>query len=204
MTFRSSNVVEKSHESEIHVQLLMAMEERKAGIIRYEIHRNFLISSHHYHVLHHARSRRSHDIRQLECMAVQVNRVEIVTGIPHMDTIAAALLQVKSCWLLHGRIRVGDSIDRPAIETFNGRVVLCEEHLECFVGSRRRCTWFCKPRVVPPEFRWRCDPLGFASASRILHDDTHAVLAVIVCCITQNPYSRMIHLDHRGNALCRA
>src|SRR6476661_725665 len=39
------DVVEQSHEAKIHVQLLMAMEQREAGVVRREINHDALITT---------------------------------------------------------------------------------------------------------------------------------------------------------------
>jgi hypothetical protein len=46
-----SGIVEKRHEAEIHVKLLVAMEEGEARIVGREIDFDFLIAVQHHHVL---------------------------------------------------------------------------------------------------------------------------------------------------------
>jgi hypothetical protein len=40
-----SNIVKQSHETEVHVQLLMAMKQGRTRIIRYKVHFGLLIAS---------------------------------------------------------------------------------------------------------------------------------------------------------------
>ena len=56
-------VVEERHESEIHVQLLMTMEERQPRIVSHEVKFEFLESAQHHHVFDHARRRLAADAR---------------------------------------------------------------------------------------------------------------------------------------------
>ena len=46
--------------------------------------------------------------------------------------------------------------------------------------------------------------LRLAVVARILHDDPHAVTAIVIREITHDPNAGMIHLDDRGNALRRS
>lgn len=46
-------VVEQSHESKIHVKLLMTMEQCESRIIRHKIEVCLLIASEHHHIFHH-------------------------------------------------------------------------------------------------------------------------------------------------------
>src|SRR5579862_2801957 len=91
----SLNVVEEGHEAEIHVELLVAMEEREAGIIGDEINGGFLVAIEHEDVFANTSRRLASDGGDFECVAMQVNRVDIVTRIAHADAIALPFLQMK-------------------------------------------------------------------------------------------------------------
>jgi hypothetical protein len=47
---RSSHIVEKGHKTEIHVQLLMAVEQGEPWVVGNEIHGDFLVASDHEHI----------------------------------------------------------------------------------------------------------------------------------------------------------
>jgi hypothetical protein len=79
------DVIEQCHEAEIHVQLLVAMEQGQAGIIRDEVHLDLLIAAQHHHVLHDTGRRLAGDPHQLETVAVQMNGMDVVAGI-HRQT----------------------------------------------------------------------------------------------------------------------
>ena len=48
------------------------------------------------------------------------------------------------------------------------------------------------------------DPFGLAVAAAILDNDSHAVLAIVIGEVAQNPNAGMIHLHDGRNALRRA
>ena len=55
-------VVEECHETEVHVQLLVAVEESEAGIVRNKVNLQLLVSAQHDHVLYDAGGLRSREI----------------------------------------------------------------------------------------------------------------------------------------------
>jgi len=48
------SVIEQGHETEIHVQLLMAVKQGEAGIIGNEVDLDFLVSADHDHIFHYS------------------------------------------------------------------------------------------------------------------------------------------------------
>ena len=46
-------IIEQGHETEIHVQLLMAVKRGEAGIIGNEVNLDFLVSAYRDHIFHH-------------------------------------------------------------------------------------------------------------------------------------------------------
>src|SRR5579864_4685436 len=46
-------ILEERHESEIHMQLLMAMKESHTGIVGHEVERDLLKAAQHYDILDH-------------------------------------------------------------------------------------------------------------------------------------------------------
>jgi len=90
-----SHVIEQGHEAKVHVQLLMAVEQRKSGIIRRKIHFDFLISAHHDDILHHTSGRLAGEFGEFKTVTMEMDGMDVVAGIAHADTVASALLQVK-------------------------------------------------------------------------------------------------------------
>ena len=88
-------VVEERHETEIHVQLLVAVEESKAGIVGNEVNLQLLVAAKHDHVLHDAGSFHSREISKLKAMAMKMYGMNVVTGVAHPKAIAFTLLQVE-------------------------------------------------------------------------------------------------------------
>ena len=89
------NVVEQGHEAEVHVQLLVAVEEGEAGVVGDEVDLDLLVAADHHNVLHDAGGRLAGDRCELEAVAMQVNGVDIVAGVAHAQAVALALLQVE-------------------------------------------------------------------------------------------------------------
>src|SRR6185437_4925196 len=122
------SIVEQAHEAEIHVKLLVAVEQRQPRIIGYEIDRDLLVAIHHHHVLHYACVGYARDAGQFEDVAGQVDGMNVIAGVAHQQAIAAALLQVEG-WrrgsVCHG---ISSAVDGTEIEAILGGVVLGEDH----------------------------------------------------------------------------
>src|ERR1700740_734122 len=95
---------------------------------------------------------------------------------------------------------VGNAIDRPSIESFLGGIVLGKGHVDRFIRRLAARTGFGETQVVPMT-RNRLDPLSLALLPGIFDHDAHAVAAVIVVEISEDPDARMIHLDDSGDSL---
>src|SRR5215469_3544002 len=101
-----SHVVEQGHKPEVHVQLLMAVKQGPAWIVGHKVHLGFLVTAQHDNILDHTGGWFSRQPRQLKAVSVQMDRMNIVTGISHSNPISLALLDVKGCrsWLSTHRI----------------------------------------------------------------------------------------------------
>ena len=80
-----SCVLQECHEPEIHVQLLVAVKECQSRIVGDEVEFEFLKSAQHDHVLDHASGRFACDARQFETVPMQMQRVNVVTGVADFD-----------------------------------------------------------------------------------------------------------------------
>ena len=100
----------------------------------------------------------------------------------------------------HGKC---DAIDGPEIETFVGGVLFGEEHVDGFVGVGGGGPGGGEAEVVPLE-GGRGSPEGLGLLIGVFDDDAHAVVAVVVGEIAENPDAGMIHGDEGGDALGRA
>jgi hypothetical protein len=83
-----SQVIEQRHETEIHVQLLMTMEQRKTGIVGHEVDFINLIAAQHDDVFQDTRRGSFGEIRELEAVPVKMDGMDVVTGVAHAQTIA--------------------------------------------------------------------------------------------------------------------
>src|ERR1017187_8117496 len=115
--------------------------------------------------------------------------VDIIAGILHADAGTLSFTWVEhrlGRHLVHG---VGGSIDRPLIEPFHSGVLLLKEHVEHLIWLCGRSSRVAKVRVVPFDRRWRRYPLRFTLVARILHNNPHTVLPVVVGEIAHDPDS---------------
>ena len=74
----------------------LALKQGESGIIRHEIDGGFLVSAEHDDVFHDPCRFLAGDIGQLEAVPVQVDGMDIVAGIAHMNAVALTLSQVKA------------------------------------------------------------------------------------------------------------
>ena len=88
-------IVEERHETVVHVQLLVTVEKGQPRIISNEVYLGFLVSAQHHNIFQDSSGRLPGQTRQLKTMAMEMDWMNIVTGIAHTNTIALALLEVK-------------------------------------------------------------------------------------------------------------
>jgi hypothetical protein len=69
---------------------------RYLSFVRGEIHLDFLIATDHHDILHNAGHRFSCNCREFETMTVQMDRMNVVAGVPHANTVALALPEMIS------------------------------------------------------------------------------------------------------------
>jgi len=89
------DVSEEGHEAEVHVELLVAVEESEAGIVCLEIDFDFLIAIHHDYIFEYARGGLAGVAREFEGVAMKMNGMDVVTGVVHADAVTLAFCQVK-------------------------------------------------------------------------------------------------------------
>src|SRR5262249_8869024 len=95
------------------------------------------------------------------------------------------------------------AVDGPAVEAFVGSVVFSKGHLKDMVGLNRTRSWFGESEVVPFE-GWRRRPLRFSASPGIFDGDTHAVPAIPIVEVTQNPQAGVVHVHDGGDAFTGA
>jgi hypothetical protein len=142
------NIREQGHKAEVHVQLLVAVEQGEAGIVGNEVDLGFLVSAHHHNVFHHAGGWLSGDPREFEAVPMQMNRVDVITRIAHANAVALPLMQMEGRRRHHLLYGVRHSVDGPLIESVERGVLLFEEHVEHFVGRRGGGAGIAEVRVV--------------------------------------------------------
>ena len=112
----------------------MAVEEGEAGVVGGEVDLDLLVAADHDDVFDDAGGGDASEVGQFEAVAMEMDGVDVVAGVAHVDAVAAALMEVKrGGHVVHGE---GDVVDGPAIEAFCGGVLLGEGHLDGFIGRR--------------------------------------------------------------------
>jgi hypothetical protein len=88
-------VVEKRHETVVHVQLLVAVEESEARIISDKVNVVLLVATQHDHVFYDSGCCCSREISKLKAVAMKMNGMNIIASVAHANAIPLALLQVE-------------------------------------------------------------------------------------------------------------
>src|SRR5882724_1479541 len=88
-------IVEKRHETVVHVQLLVTVEKRQTRIISDKVYLGFLVSAQHHNIFQDSSGRLSGQACQLKTMAMKMDRMDIVTGVTHANAIALIFPQVE-------------------------------------------------------------------------------------------------------------
>ena len=88
----NSRISKKRHESEVHVSLVVAMEQSRAGIVRCEVHVGSRVCRNHQHILLEPGDRRSIQASDLERMPVQMKRMIVRAAIDHPQPY------LRPCW----------------------------------------------------------------------------------------------------------
>ena len=127
--------------------------------------------------------------------------MDIVAGIAHANAVALALLADEKT---RGRRLRSSGRQTPLmvqrLKPSSAAFSLAKVISIGFVGRGRDGAGLGEARIVPAKRRRR-DPCGFARAASVFNDDAHAVAAVVVVEIAQNPDAGMIHLHDGGDAL---
>jgi len=192
-----SSAIEQRHETEVHMQLHMAMEQGQPWLIGDEVHFHGLVAAQHRDVLDNAAGWLARDAGDLEAVAMQMHGVDIVAGVVHAQPVAPPMVQLEQRF---HRLHVeGNAVDRPSIEATHRRILLGERHLDDLVGLRGSGIGPGKTPVVPRK-GFRLLPARLAMVPGVLHHDAHTVLAVIVGQISQYPHARPLHFHDGADA----
>ncbi len=81
-------VLHQGHESVVHVQLHVAVEQAGARVVSHKLHLHLLPGGNRDHVLHDASRRLARDFYQFERMAMQVDRMVVVALIIEDQAVA--------------------------------------------------------------------------------------------------------------------
>src|ERR1700722_18128381 len=90
--------------------------------------------------------------------------------------------------------RVGDTVDRPAIEPLERGIVFGKSHINYLVGRLRMTICPTEAAVIPGKGMGSY-PLWFPGTSAVFDHDSHPVAAVIITRIAHHPNTGMVHFD---------
>jgi hypothetical protein len=76
------------HESEVHMQLLVRVKERVAGMIGDEIKFDLLKTAEHQHVLDYTGRRFAAHTHEFKAMPVQAQWMDVVAGVTEFQPVA--------------------------------------------------------------------------------------------------------------------
>src|SRR6266853_276793 len=157
-----SDVVEQRHEAEIHVQLLVTMEQREDGIVGDKVDFDFLVASDHDDVFHHTGTRPPRKLGEFKTVPVKMDGMYIVAGVAHANAVALALPQMVRRG--HRFARKDFAVDGPQVEAALGCILFGERDINDLVGFCGNAIWFGEPRIAPVKWFWR-NPDGVCSVS---------------------------------------
>src|ERR1700724_862799 len=102
---------------------------------------------------------------------MKMNGVDVVAGIAHAQTVAAALSYVEH-WrgLVHGE---GHVVDGPFVKTFQGGIAFEKKHVDGFIRRRAGVAGLAKSRIIPVK-RLRLDPLRLARLGGGFNSNAHS------------------------------
>src|SRR5579864_6425206 len=109
------------------MKLLMAMEKCQTWIVSDKVNIASLVATKHHDIFHDTGCGSPREIGQFESVTMKMDRMYIVAGIEHAQTVPFALLEVqrsRNHFAEHAVGREGNAVDGPAIEAIICRVVL--------------------------------------------------------------------------------
>src|SRR5215471_2607735 len=127
---------------------------------------------------------------------MKMDGVYVITRVSHANAVALPLSYMETGIYCFARHWVSYSVDRPTIKPILGGVVLRECHIEGLIRRAGSGARFAKERIVPT-VAGRYSPFRVARMVRVLDDNSHTVMAIVIIEIAQNPHPRMIHV-HGG------
>src|SRR5271157_921402 len=140
---RGLDVFEQGHEAEIHMQLLMTVEQREAGIIRHKVDLHLLVAADHDNILDDTGRWLPSHTCQFETVTMKVDRMDVVAGVAHAQPVPFAVTYAKH-WMhrLHPILRKREIVDRPPVETTLGCVLLGKDHFDDLIRLWNRSPGF--------------------------------------------------------------
>jgi hypothetical protein len=126
------SVFKESHETEIHMEILMAVKQGEPGVVGDKIDLNSTEAFHENRILKDAGCFFSIDLCDLEIVPMQVERMHVVALIDEREPIAATLVNLDRLTLI-----VRQAIDRPDVEASSAAVDFPNFHRNHFVW--RKC-----------------------------------------------------------------
>jgi hypothetical protein len=87
-----SDAAQQEHESVVHVDLLVAVEQRQSRLVGGEVEVEALVAAEHDHVLEQAMDGSAGDVGDVEGLAAQVEGVDVVSGVVEAQPVTLTTL----------------------------------------------------------------------------------------------------------------
>jgi hypothetical protein len=129
---RGLKVFKQPHETEIHVEILMAVKQGESGVVGDKIDINTTEAFHENSVLEEARCFFSIDLCDLKIVPMQVERMHVVAFVDERESITATLVNLDRFTPI---VRL--AIDRPYVEPASAAVDFLNLHRNHLVW--RKC-----------------------------------------------------------------
>jgi hypothetical protein len=82
-----SDIVKHGHKAVVHMKLLMAVEECQTWIVSDKVNIALLVATKHHDILHDTGCGSPREIGQFESVTMKMDRMYIVAGIEHAQTV---------------------------------------------------------------------------------------------------------------------
>ena len=191
-----SGIAEEHHEPHVHVILLVAVEERWAGVVSGEFNFQLGTGGDKDGVLHDTvRLGMALDAAKFEAVTVQMDRMVVGAAIFEEQAIALAGGEGRAL-----SVGIGLAVDEPVVEVaVTGEFGFEDERdLDGFGFGRRRGVG--ELEIVPVEAGWLL-PLRLAAAACVFDDDAHTSGLSALADFAESPDAGIVHLDNGADTL---
>ena len=85
-------IIEQGHEAEIHVELLVTMEQCEARVVSHRVHMDLLVASDHHDIFQYSRCWLSREASEFKAVTVKVDWMDVIARVTHAEAVTFAFL----------------------------------------------------------------------------------------------------------------